>query len=506
MCGLLGLYAGTAFCQSILWGGLKPGPYAVGFRSSWSQDPSRTYGYKFGDGTSYGANRPPRPILVNVWYPAVSPDTAPMREGDYLEFVSKDDSLLSRFARELVTKNQTVIASDVFGSKPAPSPGTVQDFLQTSTFAHRNAAAAAGQFPLLIYIQGYGSSLQDNSALCEYMASNGYVVIGSAYQDDNGKMIADKITAVDDVRYLVSLAREMPQVDIQRVGLIGHSGGAQTSMVYASQPGSIVDAVVSLDTTQDYYFADKHSFKSYVDLVNPDNLKAPLLVAASRSGIFQFVDTCSKSDRLYLIVDELGHDEFTSEGLAAAMFQKKTSIGAVRERYTSLCEFVLRFLDAKLKASTPSSAALANAPSHFALVGVSTGENGPPPYIAGSEPPSPRQFRDIIEADLDQAIRILNRFAKSHPKAPIYEGQLAFTVVDHLLENKNIRGAKRYSEAYKKIAGSGIGPEIYLAWGDIYAANHANAEAILAYEKALMLDPSSAAAKARIAKLRGKPN
>ena len=38
----------------------------------------------------------------------------------------------------------------------------------------------------MIYHGGYGSSFEDNSVLCEYLASHGYVVFGSAFQDEKG--------------------------------------------------------------------------------------------------------------------------------------------------------------------------------------------------------------------------------------------------------------------------------------------------------------------------------
>ncbi len=499
LCGLVLSGYATGNCQPLLWGELKPGAYAVGFKSYWALDSTRTYDYKFSDGSLYGEQRPPRPILVDVWYPALPGEAArPMSEGGYLDFVPAQPSLLTRFAQDLVRKNREVIAGDVLGSAAKSKP--LDDFLSTPTAAFRNAKPAPGRFPLAVYIQGYGSSLQDNSALCEYLASHGYVVLGSAYQDDEGAMIAGRDTATDDVRFLVGLARDMPEVDFAKVGVIGHSGGAQTSMIYASQEDSIVDAVVSLDTTQDYYFKDKELFKAYVDRVNPDHLHAPLLVAAGQAAIFELVDQCGKSDRTYLTVDELGHDEFTSEGLAAAIVQHKKSLGAVRDRYSSLCEMVLRFLDAKLK-GVPGE--LAKPPVHFGIDLVPAGVDVPKPYQAGPEPPSPRQFREIVYHDMARAIQIVARFAKSRPAAPIYDEQLAFAVIDHCLEKKDIKSARNYAAALKRAKGKEVvGAGIYLAWGRIYTTNGFKSEAIRSYEKALMLDPSNKKAKSELAKLR----
>jgi hypothetical protein len=53
-----------------LWGKLPRGAYAVGFHSLWQLDFTRTYNMAFKDHTCYARGKAPRPILINVWYPA----------------------------------------------------------------------------------------------------------------------------------------------------------------------------------------------------------------------------------------------------------------------------------------------------------------------------------------------------------------------------------------------------------------------------------------------------
>src|SRR5512138_3513847 len=55
-----------------LWDKLTPGPHAVGFKSLWQLDYSRRYNMTYDDMTVYASDKPPRPILVNIWYPAKS--------------------------------------------------------------------------------------------------------------------------------------------------------------------------------------------------------------------------------------------------------------------------------------------------------------------------------------------------------------------------------------------------------------------------------------------------
>src|SRR5882757_7153190 len=84
-----------------LWGKLLTGPHAVGFRSTWRADPSRAYNMTFDDKTTYAPGKAPRPILINLWYPALAgTGRGPMAHGDYLS-IGSDDPGFSRFAVKL---------------------------------------------------------------------------------------------------------------------------------------------------------------------------------------------------------------------------------------------------------------------------------------------------------------------------------------------------------------------------------------------------------------------
>lgn len=241
-----------------LWHELTPGKYAVGFRSVWQKDYSRTYDTAFGDGTAYAPGKAPRPVLVNVWYPADrAAGAAPMPHGDYLKIASADP-LLGKFSAALADYNRGVIAKEVVG-KPAGEFGDrerlrLNRFLDAPTACVRDAEPARGPFPVVLYHAGAGSSFEDNSVLCEYLASHGFAVLGSAFQDRTGKSLNtdNREGSFRDLDFLIAYARTLPLADWNRIGLIGHSAGAQAALVYRSQPNSPVDAVVSLDTTQDY--------------------------------------------------------------------------------------------------------------------------------------------------------------------------------------------------------------------------------------------------------------
>ena len=62
----------------LLWGGLKPGPNAVGYRALYRLDHTRQYDPEFTTDPTKPPAHKPRPILICVWYPAQKTGTRPM--------------------------------------------------------------------------------------------------------------------------------------------------------------------------------------------------------------------------------------------------------------------------------------------------------------------------------------------------------------------------------------------------------------------------------------------
>src|SRR5215471_13937050 len=73
------LSSGPAPAQEpLLWGSLKPGPHAVGYRNLYRLDHTRQYDPEFvTDPTTLPAHKP-RPIYIALWYPAQKTDGKPM--------------------------------------------------------------------------------------------------------------------------------------------------------------------------------------------------------------------------------------------------------------------------------------------------------------------------------------------------------------------------------------------------------------------------------------------
>src|SRR5262249_40830133 len=145
-----------------------------------------------------------------------------------------------------------IVCKELMGKKPTELDKTertlLESFWDSPTATHRDAPPHDGRFPLVIYHAGAQSSFEDNAVFCEFLASHGYVVVGSAFLDLSGDSfnIAGNHGSARDFEFLIAHAGRFPNVDWQHVGLIGHSAGAQSALLYRGYEASAVDAVVSL--------------------------------------------------------------------------------------------------------------------------------------------------------------------------------------------------------------------------------------------------------------------
>ena len=135
----------------MLWGKLNPGPHHVGFQSVWELDSSRSYNMIFEDKTAYASEKSPRPILINIWYPARRPnDTRPMRHRDYLA-IETEDPRLARFAAKLVEFERSTACREMMGKSAADLSDAEQklldEFWATPTASLRDCATGRRGVP-----------------------------------------------------------------------------------------------------------------------------------------------------------------------------------------------------------------------------------------------------------------------------------------------------------------------------------------------------------------------
>lgn len=511
-----------------LWGGLAPGPFAVGFRSTWELDPSRTYNFTFADKTRYAEGKAPRPILVNVWYPAERPlDARPMTHGGYFEIPGGKGGL-AKFAPALAEYERGVVAREIFDKPLAELDERGRKLLErlyaTPTACVRDARPLDRKGAVVVYHCGAQSSFDDNSVLCEWLASHGYVVLGGAFQQASGATLnIDGLEgSARDMAFLIGYASSLPFADWDHVAVAGHSAGAQASLFYASKGATPVDAIVSLDTTQDYYSLTDRGWKALVSslLESPKNMTMPILFAANAQAIFELANTLGGSDRDYLTFKDLDHNDFISQGifrrtLASRLDAKQdaprpaAAPGSPEASYEALCGYVLAFLDARLRGDPTRQRALDATYRQNPLGGIEprvdhvpAGVTAPPPYQdASGKPPHPQQVRPLLkERGADAVVALLKSAREKAPDAPIFDETFGLSLIEHLLDQGRTPDASKFYRFYLSFDPKYRGRLTRM--GKAYLEYGAKTRALEIFERALALDPDDAEAAGQIQALR----
>lgn len=425
---------------------LRAGPHRVGFRAAWTFDAARPYRTVFDNGATYGgASGAPRPILVNVWYPADGGGTT-MTRASYVR--PPEGPPAGALAAAIGSYARAITTQDAFGAEEsALSPELrrrLADYLAAPLTAMRDAPPSSGRFPVLIYHAGSRSSYADNVELCEYLASHGYVVLGSTFLAPDGASL-NIGEGWRDFDTLIGWARQLPFADTARVGGFGHSLGAQAMLTYAAEPHPRIRAFVLLDTTVDYH-GIVHPLYTIVPeiLARRAAVTAPLLAVAKPYAVFTFLDELDGSDRTYLTVPELEHDEFLGEGVTRSTLPDAPADRAQRvlAAYRAVADAVLAFFDRELRGDRVAAqhlAALAASPLDGGAPRVEERPRGArraPPYDASTgRPPSPRELRQVLdERGAAGTIKLLRARRAADPTDPVYtSSELACALLYELL-------------------------------------------------------------------------
>jgi hypothetical protein len=508
---------------------LPPGPHPVGFRSSIELDTGRSYRTAYDQGATYGGESAARPILVLLWYPAVpaAATRAHLPYGEHLA-LHAPEARLAPFAAALAAHARGIFVQQVTGKAEAELSDDEElalgVLLETPCGCVAGAEPAPGPFPLVVHHSGAGSSFEDDAGLCESLASHGYVVVASAYPEADGSSLGIDAGrgSSEDMHFLVRRARELPFVAKDRVAFVGHSAGAQAMARCVAVPGCPAEAVVLLDTTQDYYAPSLPLHETLVRELREGtaNLSVPLLVAAGPGAMFALCDSLVGCERTYLTVPELGHDEFISQGLQrldwlAARGSEEDPAHSVRVRanHAELRACVRLFLDAKLKGDAKAWEARV-AELRTAVPGsdglqvelAPRGVSGPEPWPEDSSvPPTPRQFRRIVlEQGSAAACGVLARFDDFRPRSPIYTIEmLAASLLYELESAHGVEAARPLYAAWRQRELAVLSVYTFLADISRMQAKPEQARAFL--RLATELDPEDAAVKAALSALDAKP-
>lgn len=338
------------------WDGLRPGPHEVGYRTVASWDASRS----FGSPRDYrGQPRPEharRFVPVSIWYPA-RPGGRTMAYRDYVEELGwgpDGKALPERRDAELrYIQDITPLASP-------PSAEAMGRVLGQGVLARRDAPPLGGRFPVVVYAPGSTYPAFDNSVLCEFLASHGYVVLASpSVGQDTWRMGSDLLgleAQARDLEYLAGFARTLPQADPERTATVGFSWGGLSNVLFALRDTRI-KAVVSLDGA----IRSEALLQQARRLLHfaPERLRAAFLLLQCGQetsipgfGDRGFLEEARFADVARVVVRKARHHDLSS---FSSLLRRASQPGASRDwkaetrAYEALCRVSLGFLDEHLK-------------------------------------------------------------------------------------------------------------------------------------------------------------
>ena len=294
--------------------------------------------------------------------------------------------------------------------------------------------------------------------------------------------------SVRDMEFLVRYAKSLENADWNRVIFAGHSAGAQTSLRAATRPDCPASALVLLDTTVDYYSLHIPTFKYITELAveKSEFITQKMLVTTGHGALFQMCDKLIQSDRTYLLVPELGHNEFIAQGvwrLQVIQWMNDTQpkdehtkelkrIASVNYNYVQLCHYTLDYLNA-IWSDEPTDNRLNQVSNSqldrnlFAIERVGLGNSVPEPWDPESgQPPTPRQLIPSIDAmGVEPFGQLLEKFHRTHPDAAIFESNMLMcSVLCELMHQGRIEDARHLHKIAKPLRSNGVSTLRFLAF------------------------------------------
>jgi pimeloyl-ACP methyl ester carboxylesterase len=318
-----------------------------------------------------------RPLQTLIWYPALRSAGKPMTVSDYVRLADTEIHFNAPDEKANRWRSQLKASFDI------------------PLWAVRDAKAASGRYPVLIYAPSDSSVSWENADLCEYLASHGYVVLASPSMGVSTRDMMDDLQGINaqarDISFLITYAATLSDTDLSRVAGVSWSWGGIASL-YAAARDPRIDALAEMDGSMRYY---PGLVKKAGD-VHPERMKIPLLFFTrgdvnlpEEYGRYRdsppgdivgtnVLNAWIHGDLLTVNMLGMAHAEFSS------MFQRGESAQRFAENqvadygpddantsYAWVALYTLKFLDAYLKHDASAKAFLEKTPA----------ENGVPKHF-----------------------------------------------------------------------------------------------------------------------------
>jgi dienelactone hydrolase len=478
-----------------------PGPYRVGFHVRQQYDRARVYQHPRSPVTAQATSGDrSRPLQTLVWYPAIGTGGA-MVFRDYVTTLATEEEF-SRMPDQVRRATDQFIDARAGGADAAQ---VLRD-MQSPVRALRDAPERPGRFPVVIYAPSHSAYAIENTDLCEYLASHGYIVIATPSLGARAHAMTADMEGAEaqaaDIGFLVGYAHTLAQADTSRIAVIGHSWGSLASVLAAARDDRI-RALVTLDGSLRAAYDYVNGGPRAARYVTPERLSIPLLYMTrlQDEGAIgtELLARMRYADIYLATLDAASHMAFSSWSLRMApdaAFAGRTRAQA-GEAYGAMARTVERFLDARLRN---------DAPARRQLDAAVVSHRPPPGFVsfaalrAASAPPTLDTLLDQLgQQGFDHIATIYDRLHAQNPDLTLDPLQAHDWGMKLLRERRPADamqvfrlGVRLYPERFDFLY-DGLGQACEAA-GDRDAA-------IANYRQALALEPGQAHARERLAAL-----
>ena len=436
ICALLACALSTGAQEAIppIFGEMRPGPHAVGFRIMELRDESRPVRSKKNYYGEVDSSDRSRVIAVHLWYPAAPSSAARMTYGDVMDTTQPEaQRVAGRAARRTFMDPRFGRVTDEAWERLLNSP----------LLAVRDAAPAAGKFPLLLGTLRPLSTELTN----EYLASHGYVVAMTfAAPSQLARNYSQNMEMlVRDLEFTWAHLRKQPMVDGSRLGLYGFSGAGFAQFLMAMRNPD-VDAIADLESA---IFGIPDFFNSYG--YDPKALRIPFLhtYSVSVAKLDKYLDEFDKmkfSQRFHFLVDppQNDHWDFATEGMAAntVLGLRPQAAPLLRKSFEMTNLYLLNFFNAFIKGDAAG----------LAFLRRDTSANGAPEKLVTMRElpglraaPGAADLNLIAEREgIAQAMKVFTEGHRNEPDARIFTEQQVNALAYALLNQGKLREALEF--------------------------------------------------------------
>lgn len=481
---------------------LKNGKYTVGFRHYSVRDSTRTYKRA----ADWNDKSILRPLTVSIWYPGTIDPRIKMRSTtvlDYMRILKEeeewehlpDEQILNWFYYSNTEQNKL--------------------HLRESSAAYRNLSLSNGVFPVIVYAPSYQASSIENFLLCEYLASNGYIVIstsskGTFTRPMEGGTVRDMETQARDTEFLIKEAHKYKQADKDNIALMGFSfGGLSNTLV--KMRNSKIRCVVSLDGSERYqyatlmkspYFNTSKIDVPYIHLAQkeiPEQILKEDKIDPKLNNEFVLYDSLKNSKAYKLRFNNMTHAYFSTLGVLFQDRDKRQDKSDIEimESYRWAAHYILNFLNATLKKDIQANSFLSASPEANGIKGGLMKKQVKEP---ATQPFQFEMFNDLAAAgNYDKLNDLYVKLQGQYPDLKIQEGNLNNLGLQLLFNKqtsqKGIKVLLFATQLYPQSA------NLFDSLAEAYLYVGNKQLAIINFKKSLQLDPGNQNAIKRLREL-----